>query len=595
MKGRLKSALALFFLAICQCVFCQAQVRYGVSLENAERHLVQITLEVPQGSDARELQLPVWNALYQVRDFSQYMSQIHAEDASGRPLKIVPINKSRWRITGAANGARMRYEMFCDNPGPFGAEFNGHHAFFNLAEILLYTDDQRSDPVQIEFQNLPARWKIATPLQAVGDAFLADNYDRLVDSPVEIGDFRESDFDQDKGHYRVIVDAEPGDYDMEKIVGQLRKIVAAATNWINDRPFETYIFIYHFPRGPTGGGMEHAYSTAINMNADVLRRTPARFAGVTAHEFFHLWNVKRIRPQSLEPIDYTKENYTPALWFSEGVDSTASDYIQLRAGLLDERHFLDHLAQEITELQNRPAHLTQSVEESSLDAWLEKHPYYGLPERSISYYEKGELLGVLLDLAMRNASQDRASLRDLFRWLNEQYAKQTKFFADSEALQQAAETLSRADLRTFFLKYVSGTEEIPWDEFLAPVGLHLLKQEVAVAAPGFDAVQKFDQPPAVVRVQPGSEAERAGLKPDDVIVQINGKSVGRDFETQLAAHGPGVTLRLLVSRDGREQELKWRLGSRNQTTYQLQNVPNINAQQKARRAAWLFDRSEQIP
>ncbi len=595
MKGRLSLALTLFFVSICHRAFCQTQVRYTVSLENAERHSVQITMEVPKGSDTRELQLPVWNALYQVRDFSQNMSQIHAEDASGQALNIIPINKSRWRITGAGNAARVRYEMFCDNPGPFGAEFNNHHAFFNLAEILLYLDDERSAPVQLEFHDLPARWKIATPLQIVGNNYLADNYDRLVDSPIEIGDFRESDFDQNGGHYRVIVDAEPGDYDMDKIIAPLRKIVATATNWMNDRPFETYIFIYHFPRAPTGGGMEHAYATAINMNADVLKANPARFAGVTAHEFFHLWNVKRIRPQSLEPIDYTKENYTTALWFSEGVDSTVSDYIQLRAGLLDERHFLDQLSQEITDLQNRPAHLTQSVEESSLDAWLEKYPYYGLPERSISYYEKGELLGALLDLAMRNASQDRASLCDLFRWLNEHDAKQGKFFADSDALRQAAETLSHADLQTFFLKYVSGTDEIPWDEFFVPVGLHLSKHEAMVTDPSFDAVQKFDQPPAVARVQPGSEAERAGLKPDDVISQINGKAAGRDFETQIAALSPGATLRLLVLRNGRVQELKWRLGSRNQTTYQLQDVPGIAVQQKARRAAWLFDRSEQIP
>ena len=147
--------------------------------------------------------------------------------------------------------------------------------------------------------------------------------------------------------------------------------------------------------------MEHAYSTAIDVNAQVLAQNPLSFPEVTAHEFFHLWNVKRIRPQSLEPIDYTKENYTTALWFSEGVTSTVQDYILLRAGMLDERQYLDRLSSEITTLERRPAHLTQSAEEASLDAWFEKYPSYRPPQRSISYYNKGGVPGVMLDLQVR--------------------------------------------------------------------------------------------------------------------------------------------------------------------------------------------------
>ena len=153
--------------------------------------------------------------------------------------------------------------------------------------------------------------------------------------------------------------------------------------------------------------MEHAYSTAIDISANRLAENPQSLGDLTAHEFFHLWNVKRIRPQSLEPVDYTKENYTRALWFSEGVTTTAGNIIRARAGLLDDARNLKGLADEIAELQRRPAHLTQSVEESSLDAWLEKYDYYRLPARSISYYNKGYLLGVLLDLQVREASPRR--------------------------------------------------------------------------------------------------------------------------------------------------------------------------------------------
>ena len=174
------------------------------------------------------------------------------------------------------------------------------------------------------------------------------------------------------------------------IVSTLRRLAPAATDWMNDRPFQTYLFIYHFPRGPAGGGMEHAYSTAIDISANRLADNPLSLGDLTAHEFFHLWNVKRIRPQSLEPIDYTKENYTRALWFSEGVTSTAGNIIQLRAGLLDEAGISRALADEIGELERRPAHLTQSAEESSLDAWLEKYDYYRLPDAQHFLLQQGE-------------------------------------------------------------------------------------------------------------------------------------------------------------------------------------------------------------
>src|SRR5208282_2201619 len=211
----------------------------------------------------------------------------------------------------------------------------------NLAQLLMYPVDARNAPMSVRFNQVPDGWHIATPLLPLPDGrFTAENYDRLVDSPVEIGIFKESDFDEDGGHYRVVVDAESGDYDVGKVDAMLRKIVASAISWMADRPFDTYMFLYHFPRGPAGGGMEHAYSTAIDVNAEAVKLGLSGLAGVTAHEFFHLWNVKRIRPQTLEPVDYSKENYTRALWFSEGVTSTAEGTIELRAGLLNEKQYL---------------------------------------------------------------------------------------------------------------------------------------------------------------------------------------------------------------------------------------------------------------
>jgi predicted metalloprotease with PDZ domain len=535
------------------------------------------------------LQLPVWNALYQVRDFAQYVNWVRAKDRAGHPIPLLKLNKSRWQISGAEGGAVVEYQMYVDSFGPFGAQLNPHHAFFNLAQLLMYPLDARNEPMAVRFNHVPEGWLVATPLVVSLDGrFSAETYDRLVDSPVEIGTFQESDFDEGGGHFRVVIDAESGDYDMEKIAAMLHKVVAAATSWMNDRPFETYMFLYHFPRGPAGGGMEHSYSTAIDINADVLSRSPEVLASVTAHEFFHLWNVKRIRPQTLDPVDYTKENYTRALWFSEGCTSTAADIIQLRAGLLDEPHFEQLLATGIGELERRPAHLTQSAEESSLDAWLEGNAYYRRPERSISYYNKGELLGVILDLAVRDASHGQASLREVLQWMNENYARKGRFFPDSDGVRQAAEAVTHSDLGWFFTKYVQGTEEIPWNDFFRSVGLRLVEGKNTTADAGFVASRNFDGPMTVSAVAADSEALRAGLQDGDTILEINGKAAGQESSEEMAGLSAGDTIIVKVrGRRGAERELKWKVGSREEITYELKDLEKVTAEQQARRTSWL--------
>ena len=584
---RLVACTALFTAwAIAQST--SPPIAYTVSLTSPDQHLLEVQIVLPPGVSERELQLPVWNALYQVRDFSQYINWIRAKNRAGQPLEVREINNSRWRIDNAADGAIVEYQVYADVPGPFGAQLNSHHAFLNLAEILMYSVDGRASPLTLQFSALPSDWRVAMPMRATDLYFQIENYDRLVDSPVEIGRFQESDFDESGAHFRVIFDADPADYDAQTIVADLHRIVAAATTWMNDRPFETYTFFYHFPRGPGGGGMEHAYSTAIEISAEAMRQNLDALASVSAHEFFHLWNVKRIRPQSLEPIDYTKENFTRALWFSEGVTSTAEGLIQLRAGLLNEKQYLDRLGEEITELERRPAHLTQSAEDSSMDAWLEGFSYYRRPERSISYYNKGELLGIMLDLAVRDSTAGRVSLREVLQWMNANYAKRGKFFDDCNGVRKAAETVSHADLASFFTNYVAGTEEIPWDNFLRSVGLHVEAASITVADPGFIASRNFDGPMSVVSVAPDSEAQRAGLQTGDTIIELQGEPAGQESRQELARLSPGDSLSVKVqSRRGGERQLKWKVGGRQQVQYAVKDLDQVSAEQRARRAAWL--------
>ena len=582
-------------LACCAALFTawaiaqsSAPIAYTVSLTSPEQHLLEVQIMLPPGATDRELQLPVWNALYQVRDFSQYINWIRAKNRAGQPIEVHEINDSRWSIDNAADGAIVEYQVYADVPGPFGAQLNSHHAFFNLAEILMYPADGRNSPLTLQFSHLPSEWRVAMAIRATDLNFHAENYDRLVDSPVEIGRFQEANFDESGAHFRVIFDADPADYDAQKIVADLHRIVAASISWMNDRPFETYTFFYHFPRGPGGGGMEHAYSTAIEISAEAMKQNLDALASVSAHEFFHLWNVKRIRPQSLEPIDYTKENFTRALWFSEGVTSTAEGLIQLRAGLLGERQYLERLSEEITDLERRPAHLTQSAEDSSMDAWLEGFSHYRRPERSISYYNKGELLGIMLDLAVRESTAGRYSLREVLQWMNANYAKRGVFFDDSNGIRKAAEAVSHADLASFFTRYVAGTEEIAWDDFLRFVGLHVEATNVTVADPGFIASRNFDGPMSVVAVAPDSEAQRAGLQVGDSIIELQGQPAGQESRQELARLNPGDSLSVKVqSRRAGERQLRWKVSGRQEVQYEIRDLDQVSAEQHARRAAWL--------
>jgi predicted metalloprotease with PDZ domain len=583
-------------------------VVYSISLAHPEKHLVHVRIELAPGSNGHEMQLPVWNALYQVRDFSQYVNWVKATTRDGHPLPVRSLDKSRWEIDGTEFGAIVEYEIYVDQPGPFSAQLNEHHAFFNLAQILMYPVDaryqfdtngvkahlagERESPMQVNFVDLPTGWKIATALTPMSSSFTAENYDQLVDSPVEIGSFQEAAFDQGGARYRVAIDADAGDYNMDKTVAMLQRIAASATAWMNDRPFESYLFIYHFPHGPGGGGMEHAYSTAISVSAQTLTDRPDALPDVTAHEFFHLWNVKRIRPQSLEPIDYTKEQYTRALWFSEGCTSTAGSFIELRAGLMDEKRFLRRLAEQIEEFEQSPAHLAQSAEDSSLDAWLEKYPYYRRPERSVSYYNKGFLLGIALDLQLREFTQDKASLREVFQQMNDTFAKHGLFFPDSDGVRQAAEAVSRVDLTSFFEKYVRGTDEIPWDDFFKTVGLRLFRHTTSVVDPGFSVSRNFDGPQTVSAVRDESDAQRAGVKVGDELVAINGKVGSGNLQTILQLMKPGETLQLRLRSGRTERNVSWKLGSKEEVEFELKDVDNITPQQKTRRAAWLRGEAE---
>lgn len=581
----------------------ESKLDYTITLADSQQHRVHVAMSYDPESGGNQIQLPVWNALYQVRDFAKNVIDVKASSQAGEQLPVRQVDKTTWEFKPKPGWATVEYDIVLDEAGPFGAQFNAHHGFFNFAELLMYPTNGRELPIATRFERVPPRWKMATPLPSLivptttsagTSAYVlhASNYDRLVDSPCELGEFAESDFDQGGAKYRVVIDADTRDYDAPKLVESLKKITAAETAWMDDRPFETYVFIYHFPHGPAGGGMEHGYSTAIDLSANELKDLK-NFESVSAHEFFHLWNVKRIRPQSLEPIDYARENYTRTLWFSEGVTTTVSDLALLKAGLLKPEDYFNKISAAITTLQARPAHLTQSAEESSLETWFDKYPSYRSPERSINYYNKGELLGVLLDLKIRQDSRGRYSIRDLFQSMNRDYAKQGKFFADSAGVRAVAEKLTGTNLGSFFEQYVAGRQELPYNDLFTTVGLTLVQENRTIADPGFQAARNFT-PPLVIEEVYSASARNAGLRPGDEIIAIDGRPPARSLEQQFGNSEPGTKTRLTLQSHGSRKEAELTLAERSLEAYVLHELPKVSPEQLARRKAWLSSEN-QIP
>ncbi len=598
-------------------------ISYGISLRPSE-HLVHVDAVAQQ--PASEFQLPVWNALYQVRNFAVNVNHVIAyegvpqwmcDHCETREAHATKRDKSTWVVatSGKHPCITFSYDVTANDPGPYGASLDAQHGFFNWAQLLVYRPGQQQAPVSLRILNTPLGWKrrgggvfavraedvaanASSPQHAnsgrVGDLdapVKAESYGRLADSPVMLGKLYERSFQQDGTTYRIGVDSP--DVDLQALEAMLRKITAAAVDWMQEAPGGQYTFLFPAAYGSGGGGMEHADSSVIDVGYERLKRDVLNAADYAAHEFFHLWNVKRIRPRSLEPVDYTREQYSRVLWFSEGVTSTVADVIEMRAGLSDEQHWLAHLASVITTVQLRGARRSQSAEEASLDTWFDGYPAYRRTERSISYYVKGELLGFLIDLEMRRLTRGRRCLRDLFQYLDQRYGKTGSYFDDSEGVRLALEELTGNDFRDFFARYVSGVEEVPYDQFFAYVGLALRHRQVAQVYAGFTVSNAPGQPPTIMRVDEDSAAARLKLQRGDVILSVNGQPVSGDWNQFLQKQNSHPRLRLRIkSARGEGLSVELPLSTQKIDEYQFIERPGVTALERGRRTAFMRGEAE---
>ncbi len=441
----------------------------------------------------------------------------------------------------------------------------------------------------------PEPWKVATglpPASGPKNTFRADNFDILYDSPVEVSSFKTLSFDVKGVAHRIVIDGE-GNYEPDRVRRDVQKIVEASIELMGEEiPYKDYTFILHLRAAPDDG-IEHLNSTALafgrfNFKPEAGYRN---FLTLVAHEFYHLWNVKRIRPDALGPFNYTRENYTKLLWVAEGITSYYENIIVRRAGLITDKDFLAGAAKSFQQLQKTPGRKVMSAEEASFDSWI-KH--YRRDANSInsqvSYYDKGAIIGLLLDLEIRKLSKGTKSLDDVMRHLYDEFYKKDRNYTPRD-FQKVSEQMAGVSLEGFFAKYVRGREELDYDASLIAAGLRLnttgAQKPAETAYLGADLIQEGDRL-VVSRVYAGSPAYEQGLNSGDQIVALDNRRVTKEFfEARIGEKKPGDLANLTIFRFDDLSRLPVKLGGSIDALYRIVAVEHPTAEQRQTYQSWL--------
>ena len=589
-RGSVKKTSLLLLLPLLLCGL-QAQTHYEIDLAEAQSGWLRITAETPCLGEQCDFQMPVWSATYQVRDFAKFVQEFRATGASKQPLDVTKVNPSRWRIrTQPGQSIKVRYRILADRPGPFGAYADAHHVCLNLAQVLAYPVENRGAPFTLRFRNVPTGWKTALALPVKNGRYHAPSYDRLIDTPAHLSDFDEAEFSHAGRTVRVVAHPRGGDFSLRLLKQTAQKVVSTATALMDDVPFDSYTFVYHF-LDIDGGGMEYRNGTSI---WGPSKCSDCRMSSLTAHEFFHLWNVKRIRPRSLEPIDFARPNFTPSLWFAEGVTSTYAEYIQLRAGLTSEADFIGRLGRLITDFETRPARATQSAEESSIDAWLERYPAYGREDRSFSYYMKGELIGFLLDLTIRHKTLNRRSLDEVMRALNREFARKGRTYQDTDDIERISSRVAGNDLAQEFRRLVRMAEPIEWDHYLGLAGYRLDITERARLGAGVTLSDPPGLGVVVSGIEPGGPGEAAGFRRGDRVYRVDHRRItsGAPEVEKRLTRGTSRKVAIAIERDGEPMTLELRPREVIEKVYQIVELENPTKLKLTVRRGWLEGRTD---
>jgi predicted metalloprotease with PDZ domain len=570
----------------------QIQIAYQIAMPQPESHFFEVRLQVSGWkSDRLELKMPVWTpGSYLIREYSRHLQNLVAVTCENQNLIVNKLSKNHWQIdTQNINEIAIKYQIYARELTVRTNHLDSTHGYFNPAALCFYIVGKQDYPYQIEIVPPRSDWQISTPLEQEGDrTFIAKDFDTLVDSPFEIGTHQIYDF-QVLGKEHQLVVWGNGNIEPQKLIKDIQKIIEVEAKIFGGLPYDRYLFILHLAASG-GGGLEHKYSCTLNYPRFGFQNLEKynRFIQLVAHEFFHLWNVKRIRPIALEKFDYEQENYTPSLWFSEGMTSYYDLIIPHRAGIYDTNTLLENLSKEITKYLGTPGRLIQPVSESSFDAWIKLYRQdANSPNTQISYYLKGELISLLLDLLIRSRSDNERSLDDVMLQMWEQFGKSETGFTPAQ-LQQIIENVAQTDLNGFFAKYVDGTEELPFNEYLAPFGLHLIADEDS-SVPYLGMTVKTENNREIIKyVAANSPAQQVGIDSGDELVAINNFKVSAEqVSERLKDFSVGDTINIFVFHQDELRSHLVTLAAPHPSRYRVVLKGDADILQKRNLARWL--------
>jgi predicted metalloprotease with PDZ domain len=535
-------------------------IHYRIELHDPHAHQYRVTLTVPDPAPRQRLSLPVWiPGSYMVREFARHLSHLEARQGR-RALALTQVDKTTWLAECGGRGAlELSYLVYAFDTSVRTAFLDARRGFFNGTSLCLRVEGREQEAHTIGFGKLPRGWQVATAMRSKGAGhYLCDSYDELVDHPFELGTFWRGKFKaHGVAHEFVVAGAWPG-FDGDRLLADAQRICEAQIAfWHGPRkprpPFERYVFLLNAVDDGYGG-LEHRSSTALiakrrdlpQQGVTALTEGYVTLLGLISHEYFHTWNVKRLKPAPFERLDYTRENYTELLWFFEGFTSYYDDLLLKRAGLIDAPRYLGLVAKTVNGVAGTPGRQVQSVAQASFDAWVK---YYrsdeNTPNATVSYYTKGSLVALALDLTLRR--EGRGTLDDLMRWL---WRAGVGGPIDESRIADALEAVGGRSYARELAAWVRGTDELPLRELLEAAGVALRDERQAFTAALGLRLHEGANGVQVRQVLAGGAAQRAGVSAGDELIAVDGWRIRRLDEAQQWIK-VGQRFELLLARDQR--------------------------------------------